>query len=400
MRILFITDNFPPEVNAPATRTYEHCREWVKSGTEVTVITGAPNYPQGKLYKGYKNKLYQSEVVDGIKVIRVWTYIAPNAGILKRTFDFISFSISSFFVGLFVKTDIIIATSPQLFSAVAGMLIGFFKRKPWIMEVRDLWPESIITLGAMKSGFAIRVFEWLENKLYRSAERIVVVTDSFKVRIVEKGINPEKIFVHKNGANIEKFKAQPKNQKLLDKLGLNGQNVVGYIGTHGLAHNLDFILKAISENHEKDIKFLFIGDGAVKKDIVALAEDLELKNVIFHPPVSKEEIKEYLSIIDVSLVPLIRTDTFKTVIPSKIFEAAAMQKPVLLGVEGESKELIEKYHAGLAFIPDDANDFKDKLNQIIRNLFQFEQGLEKLAVDFDRKKIAASMLRTIQLSIK
>ncbi len=396
MRILFITDNFPPEVNAPATRTYEHCREWVKSGIEVTVITGAPNYPQGKLYKGYKNKLYQSKVVDGIKVIRVWTYIAPNAGVLKRTFDFISFSISSFFVGLFVKTDTIIATSPQLFSAVSGMLLGFFKRSPWIMEVRDLWPESIVTLGAMKSSFTIRVFEWLENKLYKSAKRIVVVTDSFKVRITEKGINPDKIFVHKNGANIEKFKAQPKNQKLLEKLGLNGQNVVGYIGTHGLAHNLDFILKAISKNNEKDLKFLFIGDGAVKKDIVALAEDLELKNVIFHPPVSKEEIKEYLSIIDVSLVPLIRTDTFKTVIPSKIFEAAAMQKPILLGVEGESKELIESYNAGIAFIPDDTIDFLEKLNSVISDQNQFKTGLGKLAIDFDRKKIAADMLKTIQ----
>lgn len=399
MRILFITDNFPPEVNAPATRTYEHCKEWASNGVDVTVITGAPNYPQGKLYKGYKNKLYQSEVVDGIKVIRVWTYIAPNAGIIKRAFDFISFSMSSFIVGLFIKTDIIIATSPQLFSAVAGMLLSFFKRKPWIMEVRDLWPESIVTLGAMKSSYMIKVFEWLEKRLYRSAKKIVVVTDSFKVRIVEKRINPEKIFVHKNGANIEKFKAQPKNQGILDKLGLNGQKVVGYIGTHGLAHNLDFILKAISVNQKTDAKFLFIGDGAVKKEMVALSESLKLKNVIFHPPVSKDEIKEYLSIIDVSLVPLIRTDTFKTVIPSKIFEAAAMQKPILLGVEGESKELIERYNAGLSFIPDDANDFSEKLTSIIENQDKFKAGLDKLAKDFDRKKIAASMLQTIRLTL-
>ncbi len=396
MRILFITDNFPPEVNAPATRTYEHCKEWIKSGQDVTVITGAPNYPQGKLYKGYKNKLYQSEVVDGIKVIRVWTYIAPNSGIIKRTFDFVSFSISSFFVGLFVKTDIIIATSPQLFSTVAGMALGFFKRRPWIMEVRDLWPESIVTLGAMKSNYMISIFEWLEKRLYRSAKRIVVVTDSFKVRIVQKGINSEKIFVHKNGSNVDKFEVQSKNQALLDKLGLNGQQVVGYIGTHGLAHNLDFILKAISANKNISAKFLFIGEGAVKKEIVALSEELKLKNVIFHPPVSKDEIKEYLSIIDISLVPLIRTDTFKTVIPSKIFEAAAMQKPILLGVEGESKELIERYNAGLSFIPDDANDFSEKLTSIIENQDKFKTGLDKLAKDFDRKKIAASMLKTIQ----
>lgn len=399
MQILFITDNFPPEVNAPATRTYEHCKQWVKSGINVTVITGAPNYPQGKLYPGYKNKWHQTEIVDGIKVIRVWTFIAPNAGVFKRTLDYISFAFCSFIAGVFIKTDIIIATSPQLFSAVSGMALSFFKRKPWIMEVRDLWPESIITLGAMKSKYVIRFFEWLELKLYQSAKKIIVVTDSFKENIREKGINESKIKVHKNGSNLEKFRAQPKNEAILNKLGIKEQVIVGYIGTHGLAHNLSFIINAIGRSSLKNIIFLFIGDGAVKKEIVAKAKKMQLNNVIFHPPVSKEDIKEYLSIIDISLVPLIRTDTFKTVIPSKIFEAAAMQKSILLGVEGESKDLIEKYNAGLAYIPDSYDDFFEKLTFMISNHTQFKLGLDKLAQDFDRKKIAASMLHTIQKSL-
>ena len=212
MRILFLTDNFPPEVNAPASRTYDHVREWKKAGHEITVITCAPNFPKGKVYDGYKNKLYQTEMMDGIKVVRVWTYIAENKGFLKRTLDYISFSISSFFAGLFQKADIIIATSPQFFTALSGRTLSFWKRTPWIMEVRDLWPESIKTVGAMKDNAFIRYFEWEEMRCYKSAKKIVVVTDSFKKTLTARGIDPQKIFVVKNGANRELFKPVPKNQ--------------------------------------------------------------------------------------------------------------------------------------------------------------------------------------------
>ena len=155
MKILFLTDNFPPEVNAPASRTYEHCREWKKSGAEVTVITCVPNFPKGKVYDGYKNKLYQTEVMDGIKVVRVWTYMVPNKGFFKRTLDYISFSVSSFIAGLFQKADVIIATSPHFFTALSGRTLKFWKRTPWIMEVRDLWPEEIKTAGVMKDNYII-----------------------------------------------------------------------------------------------------------------------------------------------------------------------------------------------------------------------------------------------------
>ena len=158
-KILFLTDNFPPEVNAPASRTYDHCREWVKNGNDVTVITCAPNFPQGKVYDGYKNKVWQEEWVDGIRVIRVWSYIVANKGFIKRTLDFISYSISSFIAGLFIKTDVIVATSPQFFTALSGRTLSFWKHRPWIMEVRDLWPESIKTVGAMNNNLFIQNIE-------------------------------------------------------------------------------------------------------------------------------------------------------------------------------------------------------------------------------------------------
>ena len=170
MRILFLTDNFPPEVNAPATRTYEHCREWVKSGVAVTVITCAPNFPKGKVFQGYKNKLYQKEIIDGIRIIRVWSYMAANKGLIKRTLDYISFAVMAFFAGLPIKCDIIVGTSPQFFTAISSRFLSFFKRKPWVMEVRDLWPESIVAVGALKKDSRIYKFlKWIEKSLYKSA---------------------------------------------------------------------------------------------------------------------------------------------------------------------------------------------------------------------------------------
>ena len=159
MKILFITDNFPPEVNAPATRTIEHCIEWRKMGAKIVILTCVPNFPQGKVYDGYKNKLYQKETVDGITVIRVWSYISCNKGIVKRILDYISFGVCSFFMGLLISCDVIIATSPQFFTTTTASGLSFLKRKPWIFELRDLWPESIKTVGAMSDGFVIRALE-------------------------------------------------------------------------------------------------------------------------------------------------------------------------------------------------------------------------------------------------
>ncbi len=398
MKILFITDNFPPETNAPATRTYEHCKEWVKEGADVTIITCAPNFPQGKVYEGYQNRLYQKEHIDGIEVIRVWSYITANEGFAKRVLDYMSFAFMAFWVGLFQKADVIVATSPQFFTTWAAVGISKICRKPWIFELRDLWPESIRTVGAMKQS---RVLDWLEKVelwLYRDADRVVAVTEAFKENLIGRGINTEKIDVVTNGANLELYVAREKDKTLLKSLGLEGKFIVGYIGTHGMAHSLDFIVTALAKVDDTDIHFLFVGGGAMKQTVVEMAERLALKNVTFLDPVSKEEVSDYLSIIDVSLAPLKKSDTFKTVIPSKIFEASAMRKPTLLGVEGQAQEIIETYGAGLCFKPEDEVDFLEKLKQLKNDKTLYEtcqSGCEKLARDFDRKILAEKMLGII-----
>lgn len=400
MKILFLTDNFPPEVNAPATRTYEHCKEWVKQGIEVTVITCVPNFPQGKVYKGYHNRLYQKEIIDGIHVVRVWSYITANEGFLKRTLDYISFSITSFFAGLFQKADIIIATSPQFFTALSGRTLSFWKRKPWIMEVRDLWPESIKTVGAMKDNPIIRLLEWEEKRCYRSAKKIIVVTDSFKKRLEEKGVDPEKIQIIKNGVNRDLFSPLPKDEALLEQLDLKDKKVIGYIGTHGMAHKLDFILHCAAQMDGKNnYHFLFIGAGAEKKKLLELKNKLGIKNVTLLDPVSKQEVKRYISILDVALINLRKSALFTTVIPSKIFENAGMEIPILMGVDGEARQIVEHYEAGLCFAPESEDDFKRQLDKLLSDPILYKQckaGCRKLANDFDRKLLAKQMLNIIK----
>jgi len=399
VRILFITDNFPPEVNAPATRTYEHCTEWVEQGVEVTVLTCAPNFPHGNVYEGYKNRLFQTEQMDGIKVIRVWSYITSNAGFTKRVLDYVSFAFMAFWVGLFQKHDVVIATSPQFFTTWAAWAISKIRRKPWIFELRDLWPESIRTVGAMEDEKILDRLEKIELGLYKSADKVVAVTPAFKKNLISRGIDSEKIEVVTNGSNMQLFQAREPDQALLESLGLKNKFVIGYIGTHGMAHSLDFIVRSIAQIADEDIHFLFIGDGAMKAKIVALAEEENLSNITFLDPVAKDEVPKYLSIVDVSLAPLIKSDTFKTVIPSKIFEASAMLKPTLLGVEGQAQEILEEYGAGVCFTPEDEASFLEQVGVLKDDkvLYQScQEGCEKLSRDYDRRRLAGKMLGIIK----
>nr|WP_287423672.1 glycosyltransferase family 4 protein [Candidatus Brachybacter algidus] len=400
IKILFLSDNYPPEVNAPASRTYEHIQQWVRNGADVTIITCAPNFPQGKVFEGYKNKLFSKTVQDGVTVIRVWSYITANEGFVKRILDYVSYSVTSFFFGLFQRCDIIVATSPQFFTAVSGCWLSIFKRKPWIMEVRDLWPESIKAVSAMKSDSKIFVFlEWIERWLYKRAASIVVVTDTFKEKLVEWGVDAGKIHIVKNGVMLDKFEYLPKNSDLVKQLNLENKFVIGYIGTHGMAHKLDFIVETAAKIKDERVHFLFIGNGAEKEKIKILAGQLKLANCTFLDSVSKDKINEYISITDVSLVPLKKSDTFKTVIPSKIFENSAMLKPILLGVEGEAKGIIEKYKAGICFEPENEKELIAAIEKLMMDVDFYNElklGCANLARDFDRIKLADKMLEVIK----
>ena len=400
MKILFLTDNFPPESNAPATRTYEHCTKWVSLGYDVTVITCFPNFPKGQVFSGYKNKLYSLEDINGIKVIRVWSFITSNSGFIKRILDYISYGISSFMFGLFIKTDLIIATSPQFFTAASASALSFFKNKKWIMEVRDLWPNSIVAVGSISSKSLIfKVLKFIENKLYHHAKKIVVVTNSFKKYLINQhNIDENKIGIFKNGINIEMINKQKSINvyDLKQKLGLKNKIVISYIGTHGLAHALTFILNSIQKINNPKIHFLFIGDGAEKNNLVEFSKLLKVKNFTFLNSMPKQDVLNYISISDYSLVNLKKSDEFSNVIPSKIFENIALYKPILLGVEGEAKQLIEDYDVGVSFEPENTESFINAIDNIQKiDFHKFKKNCNKMVQDFDRDMIAEKMIKFI-----
>ncbi len=404
MHILFLTDNFPPEVNAPAGRTFEHCREWVKSGHKVTVITCAPNFPKGKVYDGFKNKLWQTEKMDGIKVIRVLTYITANEGFVKRIFDYLSFMFAAVPASVFVKkTDLVIGTSPQFFTACAAYLVSRLKGIRFVFELRDIWPESVKAVGAMGDSSVIRFFEKIEMFLYRKADRIVSVTNSFKKNLIARGVEGDKIDVVSNGVDSSRFKFQEKDQELMDRYGLEDKFVAGYIGTHGMAHALETVLEA-AENIRKAsggerVRFLFLGHGARKQNLKELVTGMGLDNVIFIDSVPKEEVVRYWSLLDVSIIHLKKTLLFTSVIPSKLFECMAMGIPVLHGVEGESAEIVEKEQVGMVFEPENSVELVDKLLLLKDDHIKYEElraNCLAAAKCYDREVFAGGMLAILE----
>lgn len=400
MHILFLTDNFPPEVNAPASRTFEHCREWVKAGHRVSVITCAPNFPGGRLYEGYRNLLWQAERMDGIRVIRVWSYITANEGFIKRILDYVSFMISAIVAVPFMPgVDVVIGTSPQFFTVCGAWIVSRMKRAPFVFELRDIWPESIKAVGAMKDSAVIRLLEKLEMFLYRKAARIVSVTESFKRVLVSRGVDGHKIKVVTNGVDLKGFRPRPKDAELKALFGLEGKFVAGYVGTHGMAHALETILAAadrIRQIDENDVyRFILLGNGARKQQLMAKASDMGLANVIFIDTVPKGDVVRYWSLLDVSIIHLKKTALFTTVIPSKLFECMGMGIPVLHGVAGESAAIVEKEGAGLVFEPENPDELCNKLTLLKENgdLYQrLHNNCLDAAPRYDRAVLAGRML--------
>ncbi|MBT5201811.1 MAG: glycosyltransferase family 4 protein [Gammaproteobacteria bacterium] len=379
MHILFLTDNFPPEGNAPATRTFEHAREWVKLGHEVTIITCAPNFPEGVLFEGYRNKWYQRDVMEGIDVVRVKTYITANDGFTKRIFDYISFGIMGCIAGLIQKKpDVIVSTSPQFFCACGAWLLSVLRRKPWVFELRDIWPASITAVGAMETNRVIRLLEKIEMFLYRRADRIVSVTNSFKDELIERGIDGSKIDVVVNGVDLSIYTpASIKDEKLAAEYQLAGKFVVGYIGTHGMAHALDKVLDAAGLLQSDDnIRILFAGGGAERANLEQSVQQRGLTNVVMMPRQPKAMMPAVWSLCDISLISLRDALLFTKVIPSKIFESMGMGLPMVISCpEGEGTEIIHDTQSGVVVPPEEP----ELLAACVRELYENPERLQKLA---------------------
>lgn len=404
LHILFISQYFPPEMGAPSARTYELCRHWAEKGHKVTVITGFPNHPTGVIPPEYRQHFYKIEMIDGIKVIRTYVYATPNKGFFKRILSYISFMCSAIFLGPWKAgcPDLVIATSPQFFVAIAGYIISRIKRKSFIFEVRDLWPESIVQLGQLKNRTIIRFLESIEAFLYRKAKMIIAVTDSFVPIIAGKGVTESKIKVVKNGVDLSLFNASKSNPELKKQLNLEGKFIVSYIGTHGLSHALDKVLDTVAllKDHP-DIHFLLIGEGAEKENLIAQKARLKLTNVSFLDQIDKSELPYYYSLSDIVLITLRNLELFRTVIPSKMFEIMAMERPIIISVDGEARKIvIDEANAGVFAEPENIEQLKQAILELQRDeeerVVLGNNGREFVKTQFSRRALADLYLELLK----
>jgi colanic acid biosynthesis glycosyl transferase WcaI len=369
VRILFLTENYPPETNAAASRVHERAVFWQRWGHHVTVLTTAPNFPQGRLFDGYRNRWWQRETLDGIEIIRVKTFITANQGVVLRTLDFLSFMVSAFVAGLFLRRpDVVVATSPQFFTAIGGWAIAALRRLPFVFELGDLWPRSIVAVGALRAGRIVDLLERIELFLYRRATTVVALTYAFKHDLVARGIPVGKIVVIRNGVDLARYRPRARDLERAKSLGVAGKFVVGYIGTHGLAHDLGNVLAAAERlSAERAVAFLLVGAGAHSEKLIAEAQRRALANVVFVPMQPKDAMASIWSICDIALVHLKNAPAFSEVIPSKIFEAMAMGLPILLvSPDGEASQILAEDGAGLWAPAGDPT----ALAEAIRRLFE------------------------------
>lgn len=405
MRILVITDRFTPEVTAVSVRTLAHAREWVKQGNNVTIVTCIPNFPRGKPFVGYKNRLYQEEWIDGIQIVRIWSYMVPNEGTIKRTLDYVSFAISSIILSWkYPAFDVILATSPPIFTAVAAFTIAWLRKRPWVFEIRDLWPASIVAVGASKSP-ALKAIEKMEMFLYRNATRVISLTNAFKADLMLRGIPASKNDVITNGVDLTQFSNSNGIQDGRNQLGISKDVfLAGYIGTVGMAHGLGVILDAAGQcQNDPKITFLIMGEGAERKNLEAEATRRLLTNIVFRDFVPHDEIGGYIAALDVAIVHLKKDPVFAKVIPSKIFEYMALGVPMIMAVEGESADIVASSKSGICIPSDDPVRMAKCVVELAHDPVRLEQlrsgGLRSVRDSFDRKMLASAVIRSLEVAI-
>lgn len=359
MRILYLSQYFPPEVGATQTRAHEMARGLVQAGHQVTMIAELPNHPHGVIPPEYRGKFYERSTLDGIDVIRVWVWASPVKTFRSRMAFYLSYMLMAALAGLLLargRFDALCATSPPLFVGGAALLISFLRRIPLFFEVRDLWPESAVALGELRNQRAVRLAERLEWACYRRARHVVVVTEGIRQRLVERGLDVAKISLIPNGANTDLFQPQPAAAAALRRdLGLGDASIALYAGIHGIAQGLETLLGAAAFLQENPtIRFLFVGEGPVKADLMLHAQQMGLRNVIFHGEVARAAMPAFLSLAQISIVPLRKLELFQGALPSKMFDAWACACPTLITIPGEARAVLEEAQAGLWVEPEDA----------------------------------------------
>ena len=401
MQILFISQYYYPEIGAASERITGFARYLKKYNYDVTVITGFPNYPFGKIYKGYKKTLFAREEKDGANIWRLWLYTSEKNNIISRLLNYISFMISSFIAGLFVKNiDIVIATSGPIFVGLSGYLISAIKRKPFILDVRDIWPERIYAGTNIKRNLFLKVLEKLEAFLYKKAHKIIAVTEGVKNNIISKKVKEKKVKVITNGVDPEMFYAKQKNEKLLKNLGLYNKFIIIYAGTLGLLQDLDLILNAAEKlNEKKEIVFLILGRGARLEYFLSKINEKGLSNVKVLPPKPPEELVDYINLSDIGINTNTSHHHNRMAIPVKMFIYLACGKPVVFANEGEVYSIINDNKVGICVHPGDIDAFCKAILLLYHNRDLYNQysqnGLRLVREKFSRNILVNKLINLI-----
>jgi glycosyltransferase involved in cell wall biosynthesis len=404
VKILYVSHYFPPEMGAPAGRVAGLARLWARAGHEVHVLTGFPHHPVGKVHPEYRaafRRGYLREELDGVHVHRTWIFPAANRGKLLRSLNYFSFMLSALVTGCLrlPRPDVIVATSPQLLCAAAGALLARRYAAPLVMEVRDLWPESLVAVGASTGRSPlVRALEGLARWLYRAAAHVVTVTEAQRAAIVATGISEGAVSVIPNGVDEEFIR---RTQAMPQSDARAGNFVATYIGTLGMAHRLETLLEAAAQMRaDRGVEFRLVGEGAARAALEAKARDMGLRNVQFVGERPRQEVPAWIAASDVCLVLLRRTEVFLTVVPSKMLEIMAAGRPMILGVEGEARELLERASAGIAITPENAAQLVEALRRLRadRSLRRQlgENGRQFVQREFRRDALAARYLALLQ----
>lgn len=403
MKIVYLSQYFPPEMGAPAARVSELAVRWVEAGHEVVVVTGFPNHPTGVVPEAYRGRWSAKETYRGVDVVRTFVYATPNKGILKRGLSYLSFAASSVLQGSLARevkdADVVVATSPQFLCALSGFLLATRLGTPFVLEVRDLWPQSIVDLGVMGGRHpVITALRHLEQFVYRRASMLVSVTDAFVRTWAAQGVDVSKAVVVKNGVDLQRFTDRPAEAHVRDTYGLGDAFVVTYVGTHGLAHGLERLLEAAARlRHRDDIRFLFVGEGADRSRLIALAKARGLTNVVFAGGQPRDAVPGILAASDLVAVTLRNIPLFEQVIPSKIFEILACARPVLLAVRGEAAEIVERSGGGWLVEPEDVDGMVEAIEDAAARPEEVRArgaaGRAFVEREFDRDALAADYLQ-------
>ena len=404
MRILYVSQYFPPEMGAPAARVHELSREWVRLGHTVTVLTGFAHHPTGVKAPEDRWCLTRRETMDGIDVVRCYVYAAPNVGTWRRMVSYVSFFGSAALIGALrvSRPDIVVATSPQLLCACAGYALARLKGVPFVFEVRDLWPESIIAVEAMPDNLIVRGLKRVARHLYRHSSKIVTVGHGYKRQIEQRySIPPERIEVVPNGVDLATFVPAPRDNEVRRQYGWGDRLVLLYVGTHGMAHALHVVLEAARQLRDDPEKlFVFVGEGARKAQLKRQAAELGLENVQFIDQQPKARIPLFYAACDIGLVTLRNTPLFQDVLPSKIFEYLGMQRPVIISVDGEARKLVQDAGSGIFVPPENVEQLVDAIRSLAAQPALLESmgrsGRRYVTAHYRRERLAQTYHELLQ----